>query len=150
MNRSPLHQQIDSLPDMAQELIDTLVTAVRRTISPSLSQKVTRIFLTGCGDSETKLFIQPFFGSPIELQVNQEINIDVSLNSTVGERTYVDIQNPVPDQLELTPPQTVTFDPNESNKQVKLYPRQQTVGQVTLVFTLRDTTSTAEFLVTVK
>ncbi|MCA9670481.1 MAG: hypothetical protein KC503_33020 [Myxococcales bacterium] len=106
--------------------------------------------LTGCGDSETKLFIQPFFGSPIELQVNQEINIDVSLNSTVGERTYVDIQNPVPDQLELTPPQTVTFDPNESNKQVKLYPRQQTVGQVTLVFTLRDTTSTAEFLVTVK
>ena len=33
--------------------------------------------LTGCGDSETKLFIQPFFGSPIELQVNQEINIDM-------------------------------------------------------------------------
>ncbi|MCA9945523.1 MAG: SIS domain-containing protein [Anaerolineales bacterium] len=71
MNRSPLHQQIDSLPDMAQELIDTLVTAVRHTISPSLSQKATRVFLTGCGDSHhaplnAELAFEQLAGLPCE------------------------------------------------------------------------------------
>ncbi len=51
MMRSPLHLQIDTLPELVQTLIDRLVTAVRHTITPGVSQTVQRVFLTGCGDS---------------------------------------------------------------------------------------------------
>ena len=51
MERSPLHQQVDTLPEMVETMIDGLVTAVRHTITPTLSQKITRVFTTGCGDS---------------------------------------------------------------------------------------------------
>ncbi|WP_420642448.1 SIS domain-containing protein [Candidatus Leptofilum sp.] len=51
MKRTPLHQQVDTLPEMVETMIDDLVTAVRHTITPALSQKVTRVFTTGCGDS---------------------------------------------------------------------------------------------------
>lgn len=71
MNRSPLHQQIDSLPELVLDLIDPLVTAVRHTISPSLSQKVKRVFTTGCGDSyfaplNAELAFEQLAGLPCE------------------------------------------------------------------------------------
>lgn len=48
MNRSPLHQQVDTLPDLVREIIDPLVRTVRNTLA---HQRPSRIFLTGCGDS---------------------------------------------------------------------------------------------------
>lgn len=71
MNRSPLHQQIDSLPELVLDLIDPLVTAVRHTITPSLSQKVKRVFTAGCGDSyftplNAELAFEQLAGLPCE------------------------------------------------------------------------------------
>ncbi len=71
MERSPLHQQIDTLPEMVETMIDGLVTAVRHTITPTLSQKVTRIFTTGCGDSyfaplNAELAFEQLAGLPCE------------------------------------------------------------------------------------
>lgn len=71
MNRSPLHQQIDSLPDLLLNLIDDQVTAVRHTITPDLSQKVVRVFTTGCGDSyfaplNAELAFEQLAGLPCE------------------------------------------------------------------------------------
>ncbi|MBK8906300.1 MAG: SIS domain-containing protein [Anaerolineaceae bacterium] len=51
MERSPLHQQVDTLPEMVETMLDGLVTAVRHTLTPALCQKITRVFTTGCGDS---------------------------------------------------------------------------------------------------
>lgn len=49
--RSPLHQQVDTLPDLVRATIDPFYTAVRHTITPKLAQRVERVYLTGCGDS---------------------------------------------------------------------------------------------------
>ena len=49
--RSPLHQQVDTLPDLMRATIDPFYTAVRQTITPQLAQKIERVYLTGCGDS---------------------------------------------------------------------------------------------------
>ncbi|MFZ0545565.1 MAG: SIS domain-containing protein [Candidatus Promineifilaceae bacterium] len=51
MLRSPLHQQIDSLPDLLQETIDPLLSAVRSLFTPSLCAQLERVYLFGCGDS---------------------------------------------------------------------------------------------------
>lgn len=48
MNRSPLHQQVDTLPDLVRQMIDPLVRAVREGLA---GQRPSRVFLTGCGDS---------------------------------------------------------------------------------------------------
>ncbi len=71
MKRSPLHQQIDTLPDLLQTLIDDLVTAVRHALTPGLSQKIERVFTTGCGDSHhaplnTELAFEQLAGLPCE------------------------------------------------------------------------------------
>ncbi|MCB8926493.1 MAG: SIS domain-containing protein [Ardenticatenaceae bacterium] len=71
MNRSPLHQQVDTLPDLVLAMIDELVTAVRHTITPSLSQKIERVFTTGCGDSyfaplNAELAFEQLAGLPCE------------------------------------------------------------------------------------
>lgn len=51
MDRSPLHQQIDSLPDLLQETIDPLISAVRSLFTSSICNNLERIYLFGCGDS---------------------------------------------------------------------------------------------------
>lgn len=51
MLRSPLHQQIDSLPDLLQETIDPLIAAVRTLFTPALCAPLERVYLFGCGDS---------------------------------------------------------------------------------------------------
>ena len=71
MERSPLHQQVDTLPELVATMIDPLVTAVRHTITPDLSQKVRRVFLTGCGDSHhaplnAELAFEQLAGLPCE------------------------------------------------------------------------------------
>lgn len=71
MERSPLHQQVDTLPEMVESMIDTLVTAVRHTITPDLSQKIERVFTTGCGDSyfaplNAELAFEQLAGLPCE------------------------------------------------------------------------------------
>jgi len=71
MTRSPLHQQVDTLPDLVLALIDGLVTAVRHTITPDLSQKSERVFTTGCGDSyfaplNAELAFEQLAGLPCE------------------------------------------------------------------------------------
>ncbi len=51
MLRSPLHQQIDSLPDLIQETIDPLIKASRSLFTPALCNPLERVYLFGCGDS---------------------------------------------------------------------------------------------------
>lgn len=70
-NRSPLHQQVDTLPEMVETMMDELVTAVRHTLTPALSQKISRVFATGCGDSyfaplNAELAFEQLAGLPCE------------------------------------------------------------------------------------
>ena len=51
MDRSPLHQQIDSLPELLQETIDPLIAAGRSLFTPTLCAPLERVYLFGCGDS---------------------------------------------------------------------------------------------------
>ncbi len=71
MERSPLHQQVDTLPDMLREMIDDLAQHVREKFPLSLCQKVERVFITGCGDSHhaalnAQLAMQQLAGLPCE------------------------------------------------------------------------------------
>ena len=47
MTRSPLHQQVDTLP----ELVDDLVRNVAELFPPLLCRSLDQVNLTGCGDS---------------------------------------------------------------------------------------------------
>jgi len=51
MNRSPLHQQADTLPDLIAETIDPFARAVAESLPAPVCSNVQRVFLTGCGDS---------------------------------------------------------------------------------------------------
>ncbi|MFZ1399909.1 MAG: SIS domain-containing protein [Candidatus Promineifilaceae bacterium] len=71
MARSQLHQQVDTLPEMVETMIDGLITAVRHTLTPTLSQKISRVFSTGCGDSyfaplNAELAFEQLAGLPCE------------------------------------------------------------------------------------
>ncbi|MCA9667777.1 MAG: hypothetical protein KC503_19390 [Myxococcales bacterium] len=125
--------------------------AVLLLASPGCGDSSSTPSVDGAGlDASDGVYLQPFFGNPIELQVNQEINIDVMLSKSPSTVKYVDIENPAPDQIILTPTQSVRYDVGDLTKQVKLYPAQKTNGRVQLVFTLRGTLSSHTFGVTVK
>lgn len=51
MDRSPLHQQVDTLPELVESMIDDLVRHVSERFPPSLCQDVDQIYISGCGDS---------------------------------------------------------------------------------------------------
>jgi glucosamine--fructose-6-phosphate aminotransferase (isomerizing) len=51
VTRSPLHQQVDTLPGMIVTMIDDLVRQAQAALPPSLCRKIERVFITGCGDS---------------------------------------------------------------------------------------------------
>lgn len=71
MNRSPLHQQVDTLPDLVRAMIDPLVRSIRSALPESVSRQVQRVFLTGCGDSHhaalnAELAFEQLAGLPCE------------------------------------------------------------------------------------
>lgn len=73
MKRSPLHRQVDSLPDLVRDMIDDLVRRIRETFPPSLSRQVERVYVTGCGDSHhaalnSELAFEQLAGLPCEPQ----------------------------------------------------------------------------------
>ncbi len=51
MERSPLHQQVDTLPDLIRSMIDDLVQQAREVFSTEQCRRINRVFVTGCGDS---------------------------------------------------------------------------------------------------
>ncbi|HFQ93060.1 MAG TPA: SIS domain-containing protein [Anaerolineae bacterium] len=51
MERNALQQQVDTLPDLAREMVDGLVTAVAQSFPKSLCEDIDFVYLTGCGDS---------------------------------------------------------------------------------------------------
>jgi len=49
--RSPLLQQVDTLPDLVREMIDPLVRQAEALLTPAQCRDVQGVFITGCGDS---------------------------------------------------------------------------------------------------
>jgi glucosamine--fructose-6-phosphate aminotransferase (isomerizing) len=49
--RSPLHQQIDTLPELVRQIVKPFDTSARATFDFELCASVKRIYLVGCGDS---------------------------------------------------------------------------------------------------
>jgi glutamine---fructose-6-phosphate transaminase (isomerizing) len=49
--RSPMHQQIDTLPELIRQIAKPFDESARRTFDFELCTSVKRIYLTGCGDS---------------------------------------------------------------------------------------------------
>ena len=73
MDRSPLHQQVDTLPDLIRSMIDDLVWQARELFPAQQCRKVKRVFITGCGDSyhaalNSELAFEQLAGLPCEPQ----------------------------------------------------------------------------------
>ncbi|MBX3061923.1 MAG: SIS domain-containing protein [Anaerolineae bacterium] len=51
MPRSPMHQQIDTLPDLVRQIVKPFDVSARNTFDFELCNSVKRIYLVGCGDS---------------------------------------------------------------------------------------------------
>lgn len=51
MERSPLHQQADTLPDLVREMVDGLVGAAGAALPAAACRDLARVYVTGCGDS---------------------------------------------------------------------------------------------------
>ncbi|HEX6383221.1 MAG TPA: SIS domain-containing protein, partial [Anaerolineae bacterium] len=71
MERSPLHQQVDTLPDLLRATIDPFVQAIGAVLPPSLCANLQRVFVTGCGDSHhaavnAELAFEELAGLPCE------------------------------------------------------------------------------------
>lgn len=49
--RSPLHQQIDTLPNLVRQVAQPFDEAARATFDFELCTSLKRVFLVGCGDS---------------------------------------------------------------------------------------------------
>jgi len=69
--RSALHQQVDTLPELVRVLADRLVKSVRLALPDSLCGDVQRVFLVGCGDSyhaslNAELAFEQLAGLPCE------------------------------------------------------------------------------------
>jgi glucosamine--fructose-6-phosphate aminotransferase (isomerizing) len=71
MRNTPLHQEIDSLPELVVDMIDGLVSAVSDTFSQAFARKLQRVFIFGCGDSHhaalaAELAFEQLAGLPCE------------------------------------------------------------------------------------
>ena len=69
--RSALHQQVDTLPELVSEMVDGLVQAIRGALPKSVCASTQRVFLTGCGDSHhaplnAELAFEQLAGLPCE------------------------------------------------------------------------------------
>jgi glucosamine--fructose-6-phosphate aminotransferase (isomerizing) len=69
MARSPLLQQIDSLPELPATMIDDLVRQTAEILPEARCQEIQRVYLTGCGDSHhagvnAELAFEQFAGLP--------------------------------------------------------------------------------------
>ncbi|MBX3085027.1 MAG: SIS domain-containing protein [Anaerolineae bacterium] len=51
MSRSPMHQQIDTLPELVRQIAKPFDVSARSTFDFELCTSVKRIYLVGCGDS---------------------------------------------------------------------------------------------------
>lgn len=71
MDRTPLHQQVDTLPELLQEIIDPFTRAVQQALPEKICATVQRVFITGCGDSHhaplnAELAFEQLAGLPCE------------------------------------------------------------------------------------
>jgi glucosamine--fructose-6-phosphate aminotransferase (isomerizing) len=71
MERSPLHQQVDTLPELVRVMIEELAAAVRQAFPRTLCRQFQRVFVTGCGDSHhaalaAELAFEQLAGLPCE------------------------------------------------------------------------------------
>ncbi len=79
MDRSPLHQQVDTLPDLIRDIVDDLVRHTRETFPPSICQQIERVYVTGCGDSHhaalnSELAFEQLAGLPCEPQTAMQFS----------------------------------------------------------------------------
>ena len=51
VTRSPLHQQVDTLPGIVESMIDDLVRQAGAALPLTLCHEINQVYLTGCGDS---------------------------------------------------------------------------------------------------
>ncbi len=69
--RSALHQQMDTLPELVRVMVNGLVKVVRTALPDSLCKDSQRVFLVGCGDSyhaslNAELAFEELAGLPCE------------------------------------------------------------------------------------
>jgi len=79
MERSPLHQQVDTLPDLLREMIDGLVRHARAIFPSPVCHQIERVFITGCGDSHhaalnAELAFEQLAGLPCEPQTAMQFS----------------------------------------------------------------------------
>ncbi len=73
MERSPLHQQVDTLPDLIRDMVDNLVRRIQETFPTAECRQIERIYVTGCGDSHhaainSEMAFEQLAGLPCEAQ----------------------------------------------------------------------------------
>jgi glucosamine--fructose-6-phosphate aminotransferase (isomerizing) len=71
MDPSPLQQQVNTLPGMVREMVDSLALTISETFSRDQCRKLRRVFVSGCGDSHhaamaSELAFEQLAGVPCE------------------------------------------------------------------------------------
>jgi len=108
--------------------------------------------LPQCSDDATSLYILGWTSGTknLPLTVGQTHPMDVRLSRPVDDVTYVDINNPYTDQIEIDPASLVLkYKAAEQSQKVTIKGLQVTSGQVQIVFKLRGTNETMDLLVKV-
>lgn len=79
MERSPLHQQVDTLPALIAEMMDELIRRTGELFPTKLCKRINRVFVTGCGDSHhaavnSELAFEQLAGLPCEPQTAMQFS----------------------------------------------------------------------------
>ncbi len=73
MERSPLHQQVDTLPELMRDMVDNLVRRIQEIFPTPICRQIARVYITGCGDSHhaainSEMAFEQIAGLPCEAQ----------------------------------------------------------------------------------
>ncbi len=79
MERSPLLQQVDTLPDLVRDMIDDLVRLIQKQFPKETCNQISRLFITGCGDSHhaalnSEMAFEQLAGLPCEPQAAMQFS----------------------------------------------------------------------------
>jgi len=108
--------------------------------------------LVGCGDDDGgKLYLGALDYSQLPLQVNQTVDVKLRITAAATEKTYIDIENNVPNSVKTNPIDTLALAKGAQQGVVVLTGVAGTAGAGyhTITFKLRGTTSTQDLEVRV-
>lgn len=120
----------------------------RTTTTPLFAACALALGLAGCGDDKgAATYIRPWSTPFDSLQVGQSQALECVISQGPADKLYVDVDNQQPTLADVNP-LTQLYKAGETSKSFMV--KAKAVGQVTLIFRIRDTTESKEFKFTVR